>query len=193
VAIVNNRVFDNDAGLNATGVGTFISGNTFGLDLAGTPLANRYDNIDLDAGSHTVTGNRIVGGDYGVWLFSYAGVTAGATATITRNTISGTLAGVLATDSAADAFRAAATITENFITGNAAGIAVSDATGGGAGISLVTARCNDLSANTAGVNTTGAFVEAEENWWGSATGPANTTNPGGTGAGVADSVDYAPG
>jgi hypothetical protein len=41
--------------------------------------------------------------------------------------------------------------------------------------------------NTVGVS---GVLDAECNWWGSATGPMHTTNPGGTGDRVSDNVDY---
>ncbi len=53
---------------------------------------------------------------------------------------------------------------------------------------------NDLSENGAGVNNlvTSAAVSAEYNWWGSATGPTNALNPGGTGVAATGNVDFSP-
>ena len=42
---------------------------------------------------------------------------------------------------------------------------------------------NDTSAN---------IIKAENHWWGDASGPTHTGNPGGTGQAVSDGVDYSP-
>ncbi|MGQ9543438.1 MAG: hypothetical protein ACUVTM_05050 [Candidatus Bathyarchaeia archaeon] len=36
------------------------------------------------------------------------------------------------------------------------------------------------------------ILDAESNWWGSATGPTHASNPGGTGDAVSDNVDFTP-
>jgi parallel beta-helix repeat protein len=64
-----------------------------------------------------------------------------------------------------------ATITNNTISGHLNGILSQDY-GSGAGTST-------------GVNAT-------DNWWGNASGPTQTSNPGGTGDAVSDNVSYAP-
>lgn len=54
-------------------------------------------------------------------------------------------------------------------------------------------RFNSISGNGFGVeNTASETVAAALNWWGSATGPAHATNPGGTGDGVTDGVIFSP-
>ena len=52
---------------------------------------------------------------------------------------------------------------------------------------------NNFLANTVGLtNTTGVTVTATPNYWGSASGPTNLTNPGGTGNRVGDQVTFRP-
>ena len=66
-------------------------------------------------------------------------------------------------------------------------------------------RNNDISGNTAfglwisdcpigGVvsSAIGGPLNAEDNWWGSCTGPTHTSNPSGTGDAVSDEVDFFP-
>jgi hypothetical protein len=57
--------------------------------------------------------------------------------------------------------------------------------------------CGNLAATDAGIRYDAAalpfILQAEFNWYGAASGPFNaSTNPGGTGDGVSDFVDYAP-
>ena len=70
------------------------------------------------------------------------------------------------------------------------------------GIYLRTAGCapgaqihyNNVAGNTVGLdNTVGpSDVDARFNWWGSATGPTYSSNPGGTGDDISGNVDYSP-
>jgi len=54
-------------------------------------------------------------------------------------------------------------------------------------------HCNRIVANGVGMlNNTASLVDAEDNWWGSATGPTHASNPGGTGDSVSDNVDFDP-
>lgn len=57
-----------------------------------------------------------------------------------------------------------------------------------------TIRCNNIFANTMGLNnTSGVLVDAENNWWGDASGPYHPTlNSGGLGDEVSDDVDFDP-
>ncbi|KPK92937.1 hypothetical protein AMJ80_06240 [bacterium SM23_31] len=49
------------------------------------------------------------------------------------------------------------------------------------------------STDVAVQNNGGAFtIDAENNWWGSNTGPTHTSNPGGTGQSVSNMVDFIP-
>ena len=99
-----------------------------------------------------------------------------------------TSAGILATDYWGPG--TSATVVNSTITGNTDGIAVGyaddDAT-------VLTAYCNDISGNEYGILNVGTVeVDAENNWWGDASGPVHITNPDGTGNMVSDNVDYSP-
>ena len=82
---------------------------------------------------------------------------------------------------------ASVSATDNTFTGNAFGVLAHTGFTG-----TLTLRFNDISGNTTdGVdNLTTTSVDAEANWWGSATGPKNAGNPGGTGDKVAGTVDF---
>jgi len=97
-----------------------------------------------------------------------------------------TSAGILATDYWGPS--TSATVVNSTITGNTDGIAVGyaddDAT-------VLTAYCNDISGNEYGILNVGTVeVDAENNWWGDASGPSGV-GPG-TGDGVSNNVDYDP-
>lgn len=57
-----------------------------------------------------------------------------------------------------------------------------------------TIHCNNIFANTIGLNnTSGVLVDAKDNWWGDASGPYHPTlNPSGLGDPVTDNVDFDP-
>jgi len=78
----------------------------------------------------------------------------------------------------------------NVISGNANGIVVD-----GGHASVPVAHYNSITSNTgfgaSNNDTTGNF-DASLNWWGSATGPANVANPGGTGDRVSGYVIFSP-
>lgn len=82
------------------------------------------------------------------------------------------------------------TITNNKIAGFITAIGV-DAIGASPEIS---AGLNSLLGSTNGLTNTSTTVTvaAEQNWWGSATGPTNAGNPGGTGRTVVGQTDYNP-
>lgn len=57
----------------------------------------------------------------------------------------------------------------------------------------INASKNDfLTIGQAIENTSENIVQAENNWWGDASGPTHTSNPNGTGAQVSDNVDFDP-
>jgi hypothetical protein len=51
---------------------------------------------------------------------------------------------------------------------------------------------NNIAGNTTGINSTSVTVSAAENYWGNATGPTHSGNPGGTGDQVSDNIAYRP-
>jgi hypothetical protein len=82
---------------------------------------------------------------------------------------------------------ASVSATGNTFTANAVGILVHTGFTGS-----LTLRFNNISGNTgSGINNlTTHNVDAEANWWGSATGPKNSGNPSGTGDKVIGTVDF---
>jgi hypothetical protein len=91
-------------------------------------------------------------------------------------------------------------VTCNLITGNGftmagAGIFMSPLQPAGTQASNVI-NSNNISGNSVGLNYTGGeAVNAENNWWGSASGPTIASNPGGTGDVILNplgGVDYTP-
>ena len=86
---------------------------------------------------------------------------------------------------------AAPTIARNRITANPYGVFLSNSANPVIGGS--TENGNDIYGNTGyGVYNDGSAVtvNARYNWWGSDTGPAHASNPGGTGNAVTDYVDF---
>ncbi|MDQ2998711.1 MAG: hypothetical protein M3R61_16900, partial [Chloroflexota bacterium] len=56
----------------------------------------------------------------------------------------------------------------------------------------VTINGLNVSGTIAALSNTGGTVTANANWWGSATGPTASTNPGGTGSAITGAVNYRP-
>lgn len=99
---------------------------------------------------------------------------------------------------AGDATRGAknSTVTCNLFEGNVAE-AIFLSTGQFPGTIVTnTINQNNISGNTVGLTYNGSeTIDAENNWWGSATGPTILSNPGGTGDVIVNpsgSVDYTP-
>ena len=90
----------------------------------------------------------------------------------------------------------------NNITGSNWGVSIGGLKGSGwdtpDGFSLggIHVNYNNISGNTMGFNVwtdSGmTTVDATMNWWGDASGPTHSGNPGGTGDAVSDNVDYDP-
>ncbi len=86
------------------------------------------------------------------------------------------------------------TLTENDITNNDYGV-YTNADAGEGWAQTVVAHCNNIVGNSDyGVDNSAnsATFDAENNWWGDASGPTHAGNPGGTGDVVSDNVDYDP-
>jgi parallel beta-helix repeat protein len=138
----------------------------------------------------TIDDNQLTGGGAttgdGIYVGAYNG-SMGVT-TITNNTVSGWQDGIYLESLLA----AGSTITGNTITNNvSAGSGIHIAATVNAG--NVSVNFNNIFNNqTYGINNGGiGTLNAESNWWGKATGPTNTSNPGGTGDKVSDGVNFA--
>jgi len=158
--------------------------------------ANTYATLTPGFGASltvTIRDNTLTGGGStsadGIFVDGSAG---SVTATISDNIMSGWNHGI----NLASACVASATITGNTIQNNVG-------TGSGVHVdSTVTStnvhvNFNNIVGNTGtgvyGVSNGGSgILDAENNWWGSATGPTHASNPGGTGDGASDNVDFTP-
>jgi hypothetical protein len=147
-------------------------------------------------GTSTFSGNTYTGKGDGDWLDYALDISAGAVVDVDGNTISGnrgvassdgsTSAGILVTTLYGGGTEA--TISGNSLTNNTTGIMVGY---DGSDASLAEVHCNNIYGNTAsGVYTTAQVVDAENNWWGHASGPGGL-GPG-TGDAVNANVDYDP-
>jgi len=179
ITVSDNTVSNNDIGIyNWQDSSATVANTISGNSLTG----NRYYGIGLDQGNATVSNNIINGGNVGVVIVSFNSNAANSQGTLTGNTITGVGRGIQLLD-------------ENSID---------------AEIPTMTANSNNIFGNTTfGVeNTTTNLVNAENNWWGDASGPNDPTgtnevppctadpttekNADGTGNGVSDNVDYCP-
>jgi len=145
----------------------------------------------------TVSGCIYTGRGNGDWLDYGVEIGAGGQGTITGNamtncgssTTAWASAGILVTDAYGPG--SGATIIGNNLSNNEYGIAAaynaSDA-------SVVTAHFNNISGNVEGIHTPSTVVttDGECNWWGDASGPTHSGNPGGIGDPATDFVDYTP-
>lgn len=178
VLVEDNEIYDCQWGLY---VGNEFNGYAGDVDIVATVKDNNiHDNLDggalftdedmADGSSVTVTcqNNTLTNnGDYGYYIYTQG-----------DGDLSVTLPG-------------------DTITGHDTGIYLEDTAGGASTSSYsISANYNDISGNTTyGINNTisAVTVDAEDNWWGDATGPYHpTTNSGGLGDQVSDYVDYDP-
>jgi hypothetical protein len=91
----------------------------------------------------------------------------------------------------------ALSVTDNTITGWGIGVALYQCQSGcsGATFTSIAVNNNSIVSNTQyGVYAAGlgGNADATNNWWGSSTGPAHASNPGGTGNAVSNGVDFDP-
>ena len=176
LTLSNSRFFRNFGAGAEIGSGA-ISGCTFEENI------NVGARIPSGAGTVTFTGNTCANNTmHGLQVYSGAATISGNT--FTGNVQSGIdLAGSSATTP---------TIRLNTIRANDVGISCSQNANPVIGGSL--ADANDLTGNISyGVRNTSSTVtvNARHNWWGDDSGPYHpTTNPGGLGDRVSDSVDY---
>ncbi len=139
----------------------------------------------------TISNNTLTGG-YGAADGIYVGGSAGSvTATISGNTISGWPEyGINLHLDTVSTCVVGATITGNTITTNVRGVNIA----AGVNAANVSVTSNKIfGSGTYGVNNGGSgTLNATANWWGSATGPNHSSNPGGAGDAVSDNVAFRP-
>lgn len=208
--ITNNRIVNNKGRY-----GFFVDGNhNVGESATRAPLidGNLFDNnlqgLNLGSRSFGTLGAPVLG-TYGGTISnntfsnnSANGIQAGiqhvlvSTNTFTNNASSG-LALTSFGNTGADRGAQNSVITGNCFTGNAA-------TAGNAAIFFSASQVagsistNHFNQNNVGGNVVGATyggaetIDAENNYWGSATGPTNAGNPGGTGDSVVGNIDFVP-
>ncbi len=181
------QVLDGDVDVNNCG---FTQIGRIGVHVRGSVLAAATPVADIK--NMTYTGKGVVDGlDYAV---EFGGGGKGTVDNLNAQLCKGvasdgsTSAGILVTDYYGTITEA--TITNSVLTNNTTGIAVgydaSDA-------SIVVANNNKIYGNTEGLSSTGPQVNAENNWWGDASGPLNTPfNTCGLGNEVSANVDFNP-
>lgn len=180
---INDIAMQNISYPGYNGLGVALFGN---MTISNSTFTNigRVGIIAFGSGCTTsvISGNTYTGKGVGDWLDYGIEVGGGAQVTISNNTISGCL-GVATSDGSTSAgilvttfFGAGtqATITGCTLTGNTTGIAVGyDASD----TSVVVAHGNSIYGNASyGISSTGPAVDATDNWWGSASGPAHDSN-----------------
>jgi hypothetical protein len=137
-------------------------------------IINEYGGIN----SIQITNNKFTGWHTGIYLQN-------AIATVTNNVMDGNMVGM-----SVDGPNSVS-VTENIFNNNAfEGLGV----GPGTGSYSLTAQQNIFSGNvTALANYISSYtVNAEKNWWGTASGPNHSTNSSGTGNPVSDHIVFSP-
>jgi len=167
----------------SSGVNIIFIGNTHIAIGAGDTLkvsgvtftGNNYANIKFGEGSY----GYVEYCDFdGVFIFCQGE----SSPTISENTISNTYVGIFLKDDPSPV------ISNNIITNNDFGIQCDGSANPGVSISN-----NFIFNNLIGIeNKTSNHIIAEYNWWGSASGPKNSSNPGALGDSVKGDVDFEP-
>lgn len=186
-AASNNGAADVNFSCTGSGsTGVTVSGNTDTGLTAGTSFTAFSGVI----GGIVVTNNNVTGTlTSGSAIFFFGGVTG--TVNISSNVITGGGGNAISVQNILEGNNTGTfTISNNNLSGNNRSINLGDAFNAGA---TVTAHQNNVSGNTtAGIEngSTALVVDAEDNWWGSASGPG-PVGPG-TGDGVSLGVDFDP-
>jgi len=133
------------------------------------------------------TGDGFPGWGYGLYL--YAAHRPWSDVNIAHCTMKNNTMGVYMRALSAAASITGASILCSSIENNGTGILITDYAAAGN-----SANFNSISGNTAfGVqNNHASMFDAEDNWWGSDSGPYHSSNTGGTGNAVSDNVDFTP-
>ncbi|MBI4514250.1 MAG: hypothetical protein HY699_00315 [Deltaproteobacteria bacterium] len=180
------------------GIGVAIRPGSPGADVTNSTFTQiGRIGVHYRAGTATCSGNTFTGKGAGNWLDYGIELGSGAVVAVSDNTISGNV-GVASVDGSTSAGilittyfgpGTSGTLTGNTISGCTAGVAAGY---DGFDTSTVVAHGNGFAGNDFGIVSTAPSVNAEGNWWGSATGPTIASNAGGTGDATDDLVDYSP-
>jgi len=157
--------------------------------------ANTYATLTPGTGASltvTIESNQLTSGSTSADGIIIGGTAGSVVATIKNNKISNWQHGIsLKSSSVGGATIVGNTVQNNLAAGS--GIRVE----AGVNAANVHANFNNIVSNTGtgvfGVSNGGTgTLDAENNWWGSTTGPTHTSNPGGKGDRVSDNVDFTP-
>ncbi|MCK9356618.1 MAG: right-handed parallel beta-helix repeat-containing protein, partial [Dehalococcoidia bacterium] len=170
-------IYDIQDGAEAVIRGNTVSGNTCGVNV-------QYMSV---GGKLTVQDNDISGNsDIGLWLCGVEDTLLDSEAGVLGNTITGNGNWGIESNIKHSLVDLSGC---NGIEGNLGGIHIL-----GPELALVTINNNNISGNSNwGLLNDGAeTLDALDNWWGDATGPAHLSNPAGLGDDVSDGVEYQP-
>lgn len=206
VTIQNNLIYDYQKGgivCNELGAVCHILGNTV-IGFGPTPL-NGQNGIQVGFGARgEVIGNTVTDNFYTGPTWDAAGIllvgsghdpfgnTVLGPTTVKNNTVDENEVGISIADFYGY-FAKSVTVERNEIggaTGNDVGIRIA-----ANNVAGNVARLNDIEGSaTFGIDNQDPdeVFDASNNWWGDATGPQHTTNPGGGGDPVSDNVDFIP-
>jgi len=164
----DTSTYDSYDPINSIGIVDFMSGYGAAgtITYSNNKVTNCYVGIATFAGNGEISGNEIAGNTIGIQAGQYSEVYISTPATgvaITGNDIENNTRGIWA---------------RNFV------------------VDGLAAHFNNIVGNTEyGVineDPESDVFDAENNWWGDASGPTYTGNPGGRGDAVSDNVDYDP-
>ncbi len=204
IAGAGNLISGNNFGIKVggTAVNTEIFGNLIGTDKNGANAIPNATGIYLNnapavignsgtPGNNVISGNSNVAADLGI---DVSGVgTAGTTIFGNKLGINQAGSAAIPNDYAVYVENGGfAQITQNWI-GNSTGYSIYVSSTSTVADSTLNNGLNCFTNNSAAglLNTnTGVTAAFTSNWWGNATGPTHSGNPGGTGDTVSDHVDY---
>jgi hypothetical protein len=214
--IQGNTVLDGmpDSSGNSYGIWVFgpyaavvVEGNTVSNVLYGLSVMGQFKSVAPIFSGNTVLGTQAPGSiGISVDTSMIGWGSANVEAVLSGNFVSNCVTGVLLDQETG--YTASLVASNNFITANGVGM---DLNGGqallqnnnltdnqsavlveGATDSVIANLNNFAGCENGVINTAVATVNALSNWWGSASGPSNASNPGGTGAIVSGRVDFSP-
>jgi len=142
---------------------------------------------EISCTNNTINNETVGSGLYGIRFMDTTYLANYSNILVSGNTIQNTVRAIRVGNGGAGASVFTAVISNNTLTNNDIGV------WGRLG-NHITAANNTIVGNTVGVQNddTTVTINAENNWWGDASGPTHTSNPSGTGDEVTDNVDFDP-